>query len=149
LPDDTVADIKVPGSEGLKKMRKDGPGQGYKVQGQLYGVGYRNMGLRPKTVAIAAMPAAGEWRDRVWLEEPFDERVAVAALKRAGKVMQAIEEDGLEETLGRLRPVDDYCRKCDFARPAPGRPTCPTATPGKNDAPVDLRDLLGKSRGRR
>lgn len=129
VPSGTVVDIKVPGPNTLKDKRANGPGQTYRVQGQLYGVGYQNAGYKVNAVAVVALPAAGEFRERVWMEEPFNPRVAEAALNRASKVLQAIEDNGLDHTLGRLKAVDDYCRRCPFARPGAGRPTCPTANP--------------------
>lgn len=142
IPTGTVVDLKVPGSEGLKKMRLHGPGQTYRVQSHLYGCGYVDKGYEVKKVAIAAMPAAGEFKDRVWYEEDFNPQIAQAGLARAGRLLAHIEKHGLEATLEKLKPFDDFCRKCEFARPGKDRPTCPTATP-RNEA-TTLAELLRK-----
>jgi hypothetical protein len=129
VPSGTVVDIKVPGPGSIKEKKTHGPGQTYRVQGQLYGAGYENEGFAVNAVAVVAMPAAGEFRERLWFEEPYNPAVAQAALNRASRVLQAVEDDGLPATLERLKTVDDFCRRCPFATPAPGRPTCPTANP--------------------
>lgn len=142
IPSGTVVDIKVPGPQSIKDKKKHGPGQGYRVQGHLYGAGYQREGFMVKAVAVIAMPAAGEFRERLWMEEPYNPAIAESALKRASRVLQAIEDDGLPATLDRLKPVDDFCRRCPFAMPAAGRPTCPTANPSTPAASV--ADLLRK-----
>jgi hypothetical protein len=116
-PSGTVVDIKVPGPQSIKDKRKDGPGQGYRVQGHLYGCGYVDLGFEVRSVVVAALPAAGEFRERLWMEEPFNPAIAEAALRRASKILQAIEDNGLEHTLNRLPAVDDYCRRCPTAKP--------------------------------
>lgn len=145
IPTGTVVDLKVPGNEGLKKMRQHGIGQTYHVQSQLYGCGYANKGFEVKRVAIAAMPAAGEFRDRVWVEHDFNPKVAQAGLDRASRVLAHIERHGLEATLAKMKPVDDYCRKCEFARPGKDRPTCPTFTP-RPPAAGSLGELMARRR---
>jgi hypothetical protein len=144
IPKGTVVDVKVPGPQSIKDKRKDGPGQGYRVQGHLYGLGYQNEGYEVRAVAVAALPSAGEFRERLWMEEPFNPAIAEAALRRASKILQAIEDNGLEHTLNRLPAVDDFCRRCPFASPSPqkGRPTCPTAKP--HTPATSVKGLLGK-----
>jgi hypothetical protein len=144
VPTATVVDLKVPGAEGVKKLRLHGLGQTYRVQGHLYGCGYANLGYPVRAVAVIAVPAAGEWRDRVWCEEPFNPRIAQAGLDRASKVLGHIEKHGLDATLEKLKPVNDFCRRCEFARPATGRGACPTATPQSSSN--SLKDLLKKKR---
>lgn len=142
VPTGTVVDIKVPGPQSIKDKRKEGPGQSYRVQGHLYGLGYQNEGYKVRAVAVSALPAAGEFRERLWMEEPFDPRIAQAALNRASRILQAIEDDGLESVLERLKAVDDFCRRCPFASPQKDRPTCPTANP--TTPATSVRGLLRK-----
>lgn len=140
IPSKTVVDLKVPGVNSCKNMKLHGMSQTYLVQLMLYGQGYRNLGYEVQRVALAAVPAGGEWKDRVWLEADFDEKIVKAALARATKILNAIEKIGFDTTLSKLEPVDDYCRRCEWARPADGYPVCQTVNERK--IATNMRELL-------
>lgn len=146
VPSGTVVDLKVPGSTGLKKMRQHGIGQTYRVQSHLYGQGYANKGYEVNHVAVIAMPAAGEFKDRVWHSEPFNPKIAQAGLDRASRILAHVEKAGLEATLEKLKKIDDYCARCEFSRPGNDRPTCPTATPRQPTG--TLAEMMAKTRRR-
>lgn len=126
--DGVVVDHKVPGVTTLKTARKDGlPSSQYIFQKHLYGRGFMRAGHTVTDVAILMLPNSGEWRDRFWWSEPYDESKALRALARATKYGKAIEEFGLEAVLEQAPRVDNYCHRCPFALPSDEWPQCPTA----------------------
>jgi len=131
-----VVDWKIPGPYGMRKIRPrcvpggPGPEIGYRVQAHGYGLGYVRRGLPVESVSIAFLPAAGEFRDAVWWTEPFDPRIAEAALDRASKVDAMGAQIG-HALVGSLSgTAEDYCDHCPWfapTRPDPADGRCPGA----------------------
>lgn len=140
--DGIVVDYKIPGVTTIRGAHKDGkPAPQYIFQDHLYGRGYARAGLPVTDVAILMLPNSGEWRDRFWWSEPYDESKALRALARATKYGKAIEEFGLEAVLTQTPRINNYCHRCAFALPSDEWPQCPTA----DDAPADTRAKRARS----
>lgn len=106
----TVIDHKVVGNPSLKKYRLDGPGQQYRVQAHLYGLGYHRLGKPVNHVAIAFWLRGGRLGDLYVWSEPFDAQVALDALIR----YRTIREQALAlgpAILPHL-PADPACWDC-------------------------------------
>lgn len=78
----TVIDHKVVGPEPLRKYRLNGPGQQYRIQGHLYGLGFHRLGKPVEHVAIAFWPRGGRLSDLYVWTEPFDAQIALDAIDR-------------------------------------------------------------------
>lgn len=77
-----VIDWKGAGPDVMRKVRKDGPPLGYRVQAQLYGYGYSLRGLPVEKVCLVFLPRAGWLKDMyVWCAD-YDQTVAVDAIDR-------------------------------------------------------------------
>jgi hypothetical protein len=92
----TVVDWKIVGPTRLKKYRREGPGQQYRVQGHLYGRGWAAAGYPVDAVMVAFLPRNAELRDAFHWSEPYQEDIAVAALNRANRVNGAVQVLGSE-----------------------------------------------------
>lgn len=108
-----VIDHKFVGPTRLKKYRRSGPGDQYKVQAHTYGRGWKLDGWPVKVVMIVFLPRDGELRDTYFWWEPFNEQIAIDALARAENRYQLLAALGLEQAL-RLFPVcdDPWCDWC-------------------------------------
>lgn len=138
----TVVDWKTCGKTRLDKYRRHGPDPDYRVQAHAYGRGWQRRGYPIDTVAIAFLPRNAELDQTVWWSEPYDEKVAVAALARA-------EVIGMTNiALGKAAPAamattNHNCGYCgyfqlnatDLAISCPGDP----ARPKPNDS---IRSLM-------
>lgn len=112
----TVIDHKTVGPTQLKKYKTAGPGQQYRVQANLYGLGWRRAGLPVRQVMIAFLPRNGELAESYIWREPYDEQCAIDALQRLGGIALAVRLLG-PQALGQLPPVADYCSSCPFFHP--------------------------------
>lgn len=113
----TVMDHKCVGPKQLLKYRAQGPGQQYRVQAHLYGLGFFNAHEAfgtPKEVAICFLPRDGELsRSYVW-REAWNPMVALAALNRANDLWRRIQVNGLEAAVAACEPCDDtWCPWCN------------------------------------
>lgn len=116
----TVLDWKVVGPTSLKKQkancRPDGPGPGdlYRTQVHLYGLGHRNAGHDVKHVAVAFLPSAGSLGDTVYWTEPYNQALAEAALERLNTVRTGLLA-GLPASAFPATPDSDRaCLWCPF-----------------------------------
>ncbi len=86
----TVIDHKVVGESAMRKYKTEGVREQYRIQANLYGLGWENAGYRPETVALAFYPRGGMlgglW---VWTSE-YDRQAALDALKRLGAIRDAL-----------------------------------------------------------
>lgn len=90
-PTGTVVDWKVVGSTTLNEARRHGSKQQYRVQGHLYGKGFRNAGAPVNTIIIAYLPRnALSLSDAFFDVMPYDEGVAADALIRANQLAAAV-----------------------------------------------------------
>lgn len=131
----TVVDWKVLGAKSLSSKRRDAhPGDQYRAQAHLYGMGWVNAGLPVAAVAVVCLPRSGILRDTWVWSEPYDPAVARAALDRMDQVlvgMDVAEGAGLLGDFMRALARDTtHCDWCPFYRPDPaGDPTDGCAGP--------------------
>lgn len=136
----TVIDWKTTGATRLRKYRTAGhPGQQYRQQAHLYGMGWANLGLPVADVAVVFLPRSGQLRDAWLWTEPYDQTTAQAALDRADGLLVAAnvaEHAGrLDELMGVLPRDTALCNFCDFYT------TDPAVTPSRG-CRGPLEDLL-------
>lgn len=129
----TVIDWKVVGLDPLKKYRRDGPGQQYRTQFHLYGLGMQLAGETPQHVAGAFLPRGGRIDGlHVW-SEPYDPLVAVEALKRLQAVRDfhvALDPENNPQHWALLPTADAHCPYCPFY--LPGSTDLAAGCPGHN-----------------
>lgn len=107
----TVVDHKIVGITQLRKYRTNGPGQQYRAQGHLYGMGWANAGHRVDHVAIAFWPRGGRLPELYVWNEPYDPAVAFEALLRYKEIRdQAL---AIGENIIPLLPADPDCWDCE------------------------------------
>lgn len=142
--DGTVIDFKFVGDEPLRKYKKNGPGDQYRIQAHLYGRGWQRAGMAVRTVGVWFLPRNQELRQNHLWAEPYDESVAVAALQRAEGIARLTSALGTG-AMALLRKADDYCSNCPFLKPgstdfAQG---CP-GVPREQDPSRSLTSLIAK-----
>lgn len=116
-----LTDWKFMGEYSLKKFIKEGPSEGYRIQGQVYGLGATLQGEKVKEVAIIALPRAGRSLEEMWVHvEKFDKKVALAALARVKKIREQAFSKGQGpytklEVAGDFSVATKYeCTYCPF-----------------------------------
>ncbi len=124
----TVIDWKIPGPSSIRDKKRNGPGDEYKIQVQLYGRGVVGLGLGCEHVGILFMPSNGELSDSHYWTEPYSELVAVGALVRAGGIALALAAQGPTKVLPQLHTANDHCSWCPWF--APGAKDLSRACPG-------------------
>jgi len=86
LATNSVLDHKLIGDSVMRRYKNEGMRDQYRIQAQLYGLGFENAGYTPQTVALACYPRGGHlgglW---VWTDV-YDRQVALDALTRLGSV---------------------------------------------------------------
>lgn len=88
----TVIDHKVVGATKLTAIPKKGPGDQYRIQAHLYGLGWALRGYEVNEVAVKFYPRnnpsllAGYF----WSEK-YDENIALGALQRANEIYDSVE----------------------------------------------------------
>lgn len=87
-----VGDHKAMGSNSLAKLRSDGPSQTYRIQGHAYAYGAVQRGEVIESIAIVAWPReAATLRGLYVHTEPYDEQIAIDALKRVDRIADRIQ----------------------------------------------------------
>jgi len=116
----TVMDWKVVGPTSLKKQKANcrpggpGPGDLYRTQVHLYGLGHANAGRRVEHVAVAFLPSAGSLGDTVYWTEPYDADLAAAAVARLELLRSGLAA-GLTPAAFPATPESDRtCLWCDY-----------------------------------
>jgi hypothetical protein len=116
----TVLDWKITGLDRIKKYARSGPGDQYRIQAHLYGLGWLLAGYQPKRVAIVFLPRGGLLAGlHVWTE-PFDPQVAVDAIKRYRTTVLALAHLDPERNPGRwamFPTADAFCTWCPYFLP--------------------------------
>lgn len=116
----TVIDWKVTGTDRLRSYRRDGPGDQYKAQANLYALGLQLASESPQQVAIVFLPRGGRIDGlHVW-SEPYDHMVAVAALERYRAVRDfhvLLDPERHPERWALLPTADAYCTYCPWFLP--------------------------------
>lgn len=116
----TVIDWKITGLPRLKEYRRNGPGQQYRTQAHLYGLGMQIAGEFVERVAIVFLPRGGRIDQlHVWTE-PYDPQVAVNALKRYQAIRDfhtTIDPEQHPERWALLPTADAHCTYCPWYLP--------------------------------
>lgn len=113
IPTGTVVDFKFVGAASMSKYKATGPGQQYRTQAHLYGLGLSLTGRSVANVAIVFIPRSGLASNiHVW-SEPYDEAVTEAALRRYEAVKLIASNIGV----GDLATADAPCDWCDWFKP--------------------------------
>jgi hypothetical protein len=118
----TVVDHKVPADSTMAKVRKKQITPAYRVQGQLYGLGFTKLGYDVENVALAFWPrGAGAWLGGLTVVvDPYDPAVAERALERWFALVLAAVDLDLEqvpENAKYLATADGPCAWCPFFDP--------------------------------
>lgn len=113
LQTNTVIDHKIVGQTKLKDVPRKGPGDQYRIQAHLYGLGWALRGFAVTEVAVKFYPrnhinlTAGYF----WSEK-YDESIALGALQRANNIYDSVETStDLNEYLKTLETSPD-CFSC-------------------------------------
>ncbi len=123
---ETVIDWKTAGPDVMKKIRKDGPPDGYQIQTHIYGYGYEKLGFPVKKVALVFLPRAGWLRNMyVWTQD-YDRSLAEAALDRISEIAQQIID------LDLLIDSNSHRWEQILAVPSNGCGWCPWYDPGRD-----------------
>lgn len=113
-------DWKLVGTSSHDKYRRGGPGQQYRVQAHLYGLGQQNAGTPPTRVVVVFIARWHELKVHVW-SEPYDEQVALDALERLDRIRQQVLDLDVEanpENWQQIPIADDaQCRFCPWLLP--------------------------------
>jgi hypothetical protein len=111
----TVIDHKTMGKTRLADYTRKGPPEVYRVQVQLYGLGWRRAGLPVDTVMISFLPRDGQLDDAYIWWEPFRPEIARQALDRLNGISQLVQTFGVA-ALGMLPTTDEWCFSCPYLR---------------------------------
>jgi hypothetical protein len=113
-------DWKLVGVSSHDKYRRQGPGEKYRIQAHLYGLGQENAGQRPERVVVAFIARHHELKVHVW-SEPYDPTVAEAALARLDRIRDQVTDLDPETNPGNWAaiptPDKPNCRFCDYLNP--------------------------------
>lgn len=112
-----VIDWKFPGITAVRRYYKGDVGGQYDVQLDLYGLGMALLGYEVNSVALLAIPTAGELSDAAWYERPWNPNRAHAALERRDRLAEessaARELEGTAEGwVAGLPKSADNCQYC-------------------------------------
>jgi hypothetical protein len=97
--DGIVIDHKIMGATSMKDMALhglDAKGGIYRVQGHSYGLGWVRAGERVDEVVIAAWPRSGFLDGLRLYREPYDQKIADAALDRMARLSASALEPGVD-----------------------------------------------------
>lgn len=129
----SVIDWKVVGDSSLKRYKANGPGEQYRTQAHLYGVGLSNAGYEVERVAIAFLPRGGTLRAMHLWSEPFNPDIAWKAIARLELAQTSINAAGIE-ALPLLPTTDSFCHFCPYF--LPGSTDLRTGCPGADPSPT-------------
>lgn len=129
----STVDFKVVGTTALRKYVKNGPGDQYRTQVHLYGLGLTLAGDDVRNVGVLFLPRSGRLAESHYWHEPFDPAVAVAALERLRRLAGTAPADA--------EPTDHMCGWCPFHNPM--STDIAQACPGVVSGTDELADWLG------
>ena len=113
-------DWKLVGTSSHDKYRRQGPGEKYRIQAHLYGLGQENAGEHVERVVIVFIARYHELKVHVW-SEAYDRTIAEAALARLdrirGQVMTLDPETNPERWADFAIPEKPNCRFCPYLKP--------------------------------
>lgn len=113
-------DWKLVGTSSHDKYRRQGPGEKYRIQAHLYGLGQENAGEHVDRVVIVFIARYHELKVHVW-SEPYDRTVAENALARLDRIrnqVQALEPEANPDAWQQFAiPEKPNCRFCAYLKP--------------------------------
>lgn len=115
-----VLDWKVVGLPKIKEYRVKGPGQQYRAQAHLYGLGMLLAGETVTDVADVFLPRGGRIDDLYVWTEPFDPAIATEALTRYEAIKQKVitlDPQIRPATWAAFPTAESYCTYCPFHLP--------------------------------
>ncbi|MFJ3663121.1 hypothetical protein ACIPPM_21950 [Streptomyces sp. NPDC090119] len=119
----TVWDWKLVGHTTQDKYRREGPGDQYRIQAHLYGLGQENAGETVHRVAICFVARYHELRVHVWTE-PYTRQIALDALARLDAIRSRLDSpeasaSGYSHTWWTQIPTSPKakCRFCEWSKP--------------------------------
>jgi hypothetical protein len=115
-----VIDWKVVGLPKIKEYRVKGPGQQYRVQAHLYGLGMLLAGETVADVADVFLPRGGRLEDLYVWTEPFNPAIATEALNRYEAIKQKVitlDPQIRPATWAAFPTAESYCTYCPFHLP--------------------------------
>jgi hypothetical protein len=123
----TVGDYKIVGANSLRKYKKEGPGNQYRIQAHTYGRGWVRRGYPVEHVAVWFLPREHEFDANYFWTEPYDEQVVIDALNRVDGIAKLVTALGTGAA-SLLKTADAWCRYCpyfqagsqDLSRACPG-----------------------------
>lgn len=132
VPAGRVIDWKVQGLDANKQMRRGRPPENYKAQTHLYGMGMENAGYQVNEVCLVSIPRSGRLSEIAIWREPYDRKVAEAALVRYESLIKLPDQLGVDEDESRWSWIptgaNPPCHFCPYYRP--GEPISSTGCPG-------------------
>jgi hypothetical protein len=137
---DTVIDHKTAGPTMLKNYKRKGAGEQYRAQFHLYGRGFARLGYPVKQVMGVFLPRQGDLDEAyVYGPKPYDEQVALDALRRLEEIQNAVDQRGVA-ALAELPTHEHWCHECDYfrhkstdlRRGCPGDPNSPVNRTNRN-----------------
>lgn len=115
----TVIDYKTAGPDVMRRMVKEGPPAGYKIQTHMYGLGHVRAGRRVDNVALVFLPRAGwlsgmyVWTDRY---RPHVAENAIARMYSIGNGLIQVDIANHPEVYDLIPATADHCGYCPFYR---------------------------------
>jgi hypothetical protein len=113
-------DWKLVGVSSLDKYRRSGPGDKYRVQAHLYGLGQSNAGEHVDRVVVVFVARHHELKIHVW-SEPYDRQIALDALARLDRIRQRVTDLNPEANPDAWTqiptPEAPNCRFCPWLKP--------------------------------
>lgn len=143
----TVFDWKMVGVSSLDNYRRKGPGDQYRKQGHMYGLGQENDGEQPQRVAIVFVGRYHELKVHVWTE-PYDRQTALDAVARLNTLRQQVARLDPEANPQAWEQFpmspEAKCRFCDWLRPGSTNPAtgCPGIASTRSTAGSSLESLI-------
>jgi hypothetical protein len=119
----TVLDWKFPGTEPMRKYRKNILGDTYRVQLHAYGLGWENAGHTVNAVADVFMSRGGNILGKYGahtIREPYSRQIVLDALERLDSVLVAADALDVEHNpaMWELIPATpDHCDWCPWFLP--------------------------------
>lgn len=130
---DGVIDWKVTSPDKIKRYARNGPGEQYRTQAHLYGLGWLLAGRQPRYVAVVFLPRSGLLSGMHIWTEPFTPQVAVDTIGRYRATVLALAHLDPERNPGRwamFPTADAYCTWCPYF--LPGSTDLSSGCPGHN-----------------
>ncbi|MEO3851725.1 hypothetical protein ABGB09_29555 [Streptomyces sp. B8F3] len=130
-------DWKLVGSTSLDRYRRQGPGEKYRIQAHLYGLGQENAGEQVDRVAVVFVARWHQLKIHVW-SEPYQQQIALDALARLDRIQQRLmdlDPEAHPQRWGQI-PADPAasCRFCPWLKP--GSTDLSAGCPGNASAPA-------------